>query len=991
MFLARPGGEGHRNNTDSHPNTPEPRRLGLSRRPGGIKNDERRGRVKIQGKSTALNYTPTSGHTAKNKIPLDYQRKGPSTYLRKESKTSPGYHSNEVRPPISSGTRGKAQTHYKSKRTQQLPVKVTIQNGVSKRPGACDNTAHVGGHNGHRTGLHKHPSNPVVPVLPGVCLGANPRENRALRVHGPPIRPIPSPVVFHPSNETSTVLPDSKKDLEHRVSRRLHVHEPHRDRAPRELSGRSRFVQQALPAYKLQKICAYPISKNYIPRSKFSLGHSSILPHRDEDKEDIRLDTRSPHLEVNFKTPIRGARRIPELDMRIYSVRQAEAQANHKLDEHSLNTLVKRPSSANGLQAEKIIKNLDLQTIPPIQGKYVQALAQGRPNDRRVRGGMGRDLPPSQSRRTVVSQTAQQTEPGGNLDKLPRAISSLVVSAEVHPPPREQSNPTFNRQHLSDILYQPPRLMCPNTDGANNRAPGILCAPQDNPNTQTSPRQTKSPGGPRIEDIPSDLRVVPRCNNIPLDSEDVRSVRHRSICDKVEQQAAAIRVPLPRPRGDRCERPFPLLEQVEQDLPVSPANSNPGDLRSPRQLPGPGGINSPVLAQSPVVSTPAGEGSLSSPTARNLSPVAGDLQRESTPRVPGSFQASRVETIRLALEKAGMSEAVIMTTLNCHADSTLDRYQFIWNSFINFLNESGISENDVSPATLLNFLAARREEGDLAYGTVSTYRSALALPLEWAKEVSTRGSVQDHYLRGVFHEKPPKKAKEMPKWDLNDLLLFLDSNEFEPLRQVSFKRQTQKALILTFLASGRRCVDLLALSKSYSWNKDRSRMHIKWLEEHRPKNLKEHFSPELPSIEKLARSGRRPNSLCPVRALKIYMKAALDLTNQKGLQTDNLWIALRGKSVLKYRDVSKLLKELVVEARSFAGTTTTDGLIVSPHQMRKLCASYMIQVGSDMAQLRKRLGSKSDKVLCKNYIAEVPPLKVACVLPGGPFVPNMTN
>ena len=86
------------------------------------------------------------------------------------------------------------------------------------------------------------------------------------------------------------------------------------------------------------------------------------------------------------------------------------------------------------------------------------------------------------------------------------------------------------------------------------------------------------------------------------------------------------------------------------------------------------------------------------------------------------------------------------------------------------------------------------------------------------------------------------------------------------------------------------------MSKSKHWNEDNSRLSIEWLEDYRPKNMKERFSPELPSIEKLVINNKRPNSICPVRALRIYAKAASDLAEQKGLVTDNLWIALRGKS-----------------------------------------------------------------------------------------------
>ena len=53
----------------------------------------------------------------------------------------------------------------------------------------------------------------------------------------------------------------------------------------------------------------------------------------------------------------------------------------------------------------------------------------------------------------------------------------------------------------------------------------------------------------------------------------------------------------------------------------------------------------------------------------------------------------------------------------------------------------------------------------------------------------------------------------MPKWDLNVLLKFLDSRAFEPLEDASFKTKSQKSLVLVFLASGCRCVDLLNMSR----------------------------------------------------------------------------------------------------------------------------------------------------------------------------------
>ena len=56
--------------------------------------------------------------------------------------------------------------------------------------------------------------------------------------------------------------------------------------------------------------------------------------------------------------------------------------------------------------------------------------------------------------------------------------------------------------------------------------------------------------------------------------------------------------------------------------------------------------------------------------------------------------------------------------------------------------------------------------------------------------------------------------------------------------------------------------------------------------------------------------------------------------------------------------------------------------------MRKLAASYAIQVGQEEHQVKVKLGFSDVRILRKNYVAQVPPLKEACVLPGGTFIPN---
>ena len=64
------------------------------------------------------------------------------------------------------------------------------------------------------------------------------------------------------------------------------------------------------------------------------------------------------------------------------------------------------------------------------------------------------------------------------------------------------------------------------------------------------------------------------------------------------------------------------------------------------------------------------------------------------------------------------------------------------------------------------------------------------------------------------------------------------------------------------------------------------------------------------------------------------------------------------------------------------------GIKIGPHQMRKLGASLSHKVGQDEDHVRKVMGFSSMGVLRKNYIADVPSLNIACVLPGGPYFPQ---
>ena len=115
------------------------------------------------------------------------------------------------------------------------------------------------------------------------------------------------------------------------------------------------------------------------------------------------------------------------------------------------------------------------------------------------------------------------------------------------------------------------------------------------------------------------------------------------------------------------------------------------------------------------------------------------------------------------------------------------------------------------------------------HATLTSYVSALKLPLLLGFNVQVRDILSDTFLQGVFQSEPSGRARARPTWDLNILLRFLDSNVFEPLEDAPFIRVTQKTLCLLFLATGRRKADVLNLSRRYSRIGASSRTSLHWL------------------------------------------------------------------------------------------------------------------------------------------------------------------
>ena len=158
---------------------------------------------------------------------------------------------------------------------------------------------------------------------------------------------------------------------------------------------------------------------------------------------------------------------------------------------------------------------------------------------------------------------------------------------------------------------------------------------------------------------------------------------------------------------------------------------------------------------------------------------------------------------------------VIDTLLAAFRPSSQRQHDLAWRLFQSWLPDHVVS---LSRVQVLEFLQHLFDEVGLSPRTVLCYRAALKWPLQEAFRIDFGHDYFQRQATGLFHLRLPSAAP-LPQWDLNEVLRFYDSVDVSscPLRLAFLK-----ALFLTALASGNRCVELAHFSRRATVDKGSS-------------------------------------------------------------------------------------------------------------------------------------------------------------------------
>ena len=275
-----------------------------------------------------------------------------------------------------------------------------------------------------------------------------------------------------------------------------------------------------------------------------------------------------------------------------------------------------------------------------------------------------------------------------------------------------------------------------------------------------------------------------------------------------------------------------------------------------------------------------------------------------------------------------------------------------------------------------NFLHHLFEVKNLQPNTIAGYRSAIADALGSSGEVISKSRDLNRLLSS-FERDRPRASKSIPSWDLSLVLLALTKEPFEPLDKAQLKWLTFKTVFLLALASGKRRSEIHAWTKSsIFFNSDDSKVTVSpspafiaknQLASEGPSVIKPVVIPALTTI--LTSDLTEDISLCPVRALKIYLDRTKELRQNKSL----IFVSFKPgfKKDISRSTISHWLKKTVLSCYEMADQETLQVSRVKAHDVRALSASLAFKGGVSLDEILNCCFWKSHGTFTNFYLKDL--------------------
>lgn len=243
---------------------------------------------------------------------------------------------------------------------------------------------------------------------------------------------------------------------------------------------------------------------------------------------------------------------------------------------------------------------------------------------------------------------------------------------------------------------------------------------------------------------------------------------------------------------------------------------------------------------------------------------------------------------------------------------------------------------------MADFLIYLFEVRKCAPSTIKGYRSALSNTLKFGG--GTGGKIGSDFtiseLIRHFDRVRPATRFISPKWNLSCVLWSLTKAPYEPMGSASLLHSSVKTAFLLALATAKRRSELHAFSiEEGSLRFGRDSVTLRLEPGFLPKTQVPSKLPEpitVPSLDQACGPDDEDRLLCPVRALKFYIKKSAG----SRLSRKRLFIPVRGGGDITPTTISRWIRMAILRAYSGLTDRNLTFLQIKAHEVRALATSW---------------------------------------------------
>ncbi len=342
---------------------------------------------------------------------------------------------------------------------------------------------------------------------------------------------------------------------------------------------------------------------------------------------------------------------------------------------------------------------------------------------------------------------------------------------------------------------------------------------------------------------------------------------------------------------------------------------------------------------------------------------------------PRTMEPSCVVASGLSGELDALQARVVGTLTEARAPSTRRLYALKWGVFVKWCHQAHIDPVGCTVLDVLSFLQYRLDSGSLP-STLKVYVAAIAsFRSPQGGQSIGRDPMVVSFLKGARRLHPPRPPS-VPPWDLEVVLRALSQPPFEPLSSVGLKELSLKTALLLALASAKRIGDLHAFSVDSDcirFGPGDCSVTLRPRMGYVPKSLSTPFKIQTVSLSALSsesaasREADAQTSVCPVRALRIYIDRSAGFR-----QSNQLFVCYggcaRGRAVSKQR-LSHWIVDAITAAYTNQGLECP--LHIRGHSTRAMASSWAWSRGMSIQDICVAAGWSSENTFARFYRLDV--------------------